>query len=495
MTRKPSPPAAAVLLALVATLAPAASATAASWSDAGDLSLARINSKPAVLNDGRVIVTGGNTNVGNTYNTTLAELYAPATNGWTSTGSTATGRTDHTATTLDDGRVLVVGGENANICTNDQTSELYDPGAGTWSNTGNALVARTGATATRLNNGEVLLTGGGNRCGGVFSSAELYDPGSGTWSAAASMGTKRQWHSAALLSDGRVLVVGGQTDGSFPAIASAEIYDPVADSWSPTGSMATARCCGGNDFIVRLADGRVLATAGYSGNANFVTPNGPGAEIWDPGSGTWTATGSPSVGRAGGSLSRLYDGRVLAAGGTDGSTTHATAELWDPGTDTWSSAPSMDGARAHQAVAVAANRKSVLVATGYDAPNYLTSAELYSAYDVDAFFPPVDSRPTLNMVKAGQSVPVKFSIGSDQGLGIFASGYPKSEPIGCDSTDDVDGIESTATAGSSGLSYDAATDTYNYIWKTLKGWAPGCRQLVLKLDDGSTHRANFKFVK
>lgn len=97
------------------------------------------------------------------------------------------------------------------------------------------------------------------------------------------------------------------------------------------------------------------------------------------------------------------------------------------------------------------------------------------------------------MVKAGSAVPVKFSLSGDQGLNIFEAGYPKSQQIACDSTATVDGIEQTVTAGSSSLSYDATTDTYTYVWKTEKAWAGTCRQLVVKLNDGTFHRANFKF--
>lgn len=115
------------------------------------------------------------------------------------------------------------------------------------------------------------------------------------------------------------------------------------------------------------------------------------------------------------------------------------------------------------------------------------------AYDFAGFFSPVDNLPTLNLAKAGSAIPIKFSLGGDQGLDIFATGYPKSQPIVCDNSASVDGIEETMTAGSSSLAYDPVADLYTYVWKTLKGWAGTCRQLVLKLDDESFHRANFQF--
>jgi uncharacterized delta-60 repeat protein len=113
-------------------------------------------------------------------------------------------------------------------------------------------------------------------------------------------------------------------------------------------------------------------------------------------------------------------------------------------------------------------------------------------YAFSGFFQPVDNLPTWNSVKAGAGVPVKFSLNGDQGLGIFPTAYPKSQTITCDYTGAVDGIEETASAGASGLSYDSTTDRYTYVWKTLKGWAGTCRQFVVKLTDGTFHRANFK---
>jgi uncharacterized protein len=114
-------------------------------------------------------------------------------------------------------------------------------------------------------------------------------------------------------------------------------------------------------------------------------------------------------------------------------------------------------------------------------------------YNFAGFFQPVDNLPTLNTVKAGQAIPVKFSLSGDKGLSIFAAGYPKSQVIVCGSIAVEAGIEETVTAGSSSLSYDSGNNQYNYVWKTEKGWANTCRQLVVKLIDGTTHAANFKF--
>ena len=108
------------------------------------------------------------------------------------------------------------------------------------------------------------------------------------------------------------------------------------------------------------------------------------------------------------------------------------------------------------------------------------------------FFAPVDNLPTLNTVKAGNTIPVKFSLGGDRGLGVLASGYPKAVKITCLTGVPIDAIEETNTANS-GLIYDVATGQYKYNWKTPKNYAGSCYRLDVKLVDDTTHSANFQF--
>lgn len=127
---------------------------------------------------------------------------------------------------------------------------------------------------------------------------------------------------------------------------------------------------------------------------------------------------------------------------------------------------------------------------------WMVGPDLYAkvnTWPFTGFFPPVDNPPVLNSVKAGSAVPVKFSLGSDQGLNILATGYPKSVRIVCESGALSDDIEETVTAGSSSLQYDPLTGQYTYVWKTDKAWANTCRQFQLQLVDGTIHTANFKF--
>jgi hypothetical protein len=114
-------------------------------------------------------------------------------------------------------------------------------------------------------------------------------------------------------------------------------------------------------------------------------------------------------------------------------------------------------------------------------------------YPFSGFFSPVDNLPVLNTVNAGQIIPVRFNLGGDQGLDIFAAGYPKVQQIACDGSAPSDVVEETVAAGNSGLQYDPATQIYTYVWKTQRSWAGTCRQLILRLADGTDHVANFQF--
>jgi len=119
-------------------------------------------------------------------------------------------------------------------------------------------------------------------------------------------------------------------------------------------------------------------------------------------------------------------------------------------------------------------------------------ATLVLAWPFSGFFQPVDNPPTVNVVNAGSAVPVKFSLGGDRGLGILAGGAPSVATVSCPGAAALDLIETTVAATTSGLKYDAATKQYTYVWKTSKG-SSGCRQLTVKLVDGTEHVALFKF--
>ena len=137
--------------------------------------------------------------------------------------------------------------------------------------------------------------------------------------------------------------------------------------------------------------------------------------------------------------------------------------------------------------------KSVSCTATDNAGNTNTVAATYAvAYPFTGFFQPVDPMPTVNVAKAGSGVQVKFGLGGNQGLAIFAAGFPASRQVSCSASAPQDDIEATVTAGNSSLSYDASTQQYSYTWKTDKAWAGTCRLLTITLADGTTHQASFK---
>jgi hypothetical protein len=318
----------------------------------------------ALLTDGRVLVLGDT-------GAPAGALFDPATARFSMTGLLVTSRVNETATSLQDGPVLVAGGDNGTGLL--ASAELYDPATGKFSPTGSMLSPREFDTATLLRDGRVLFLGGiGN--GGYLASAELYDPASGRFSSAGNtLAPLGEGHTATLLQDGRVLIAGG--DGSSPPArltATAELYDPASGKFSWTGSMTTPRAF---HTATLLTDGRVLIAGGES-DSGFNSS----AELYDPTSGTFGATGSMSSARQSHVAVLLHDGRVLVAGGDIGTGNRlVSAELYDPATGRFSPTGAMTTERVGLTATLLLDGRVLVVGanvtgTGSD---ILNGAELY----------------------------------------------------------------------------------------------------------------------
>lgn len=247
----------------------------------GSMGVAREFHTATLLTDGRVLITGGITGesplaagsvelasyqdalTADTSSNVLAsaELYDPATGTFSRTGSMGDFRDHHTATLLQNGRVLVVGGGGEGYASR-TSAELYDPATGGFSPTGSMESGRWLHTATLLQDGRVLIAGGRTPLDSALASAELYNPGTGEFASTGSLTVGRQEHTATLLGDGRVLITGGyfQDGGDGQALASAELYDPGAGEFTSGGSMGDRRS---GHTATLLGDGRVLIAGGF----------------------------------------------------------------------------------------------------------------------------------------------------------------------------------------------------------------------------------------
>jgi hypothetical protein len=215
--------------------------TTGTFRPTGSMTTTRQSPSATLLPDGRVLIAGGHdpnpsNATGSLVALASAELYDPATGTFSPTGSMFSPRLGHTATLLPDGRVLIAGGGGGSK--DAASAELFDPKTGTFGPTGSLVgptgsMARSDHTATLLPDGRVLIAGG-VRPGPLppAVSAVLYDPATGTFSPTGSMSSPRADHTATLLPDGRVLIAGGQLNENP---ASAEVFDPVTGTFAPAG--------------------------------------------------------------------------------------------------------------------------------------------------------------------------------------------------------------------------------------------------------------------
>jgi N-acetylneuraminic acid mutarotase len=345
------------------------------WSPAASLPETRYYHTATLLQDGKVLVVADEVWDGPmgppTQIDASTELYDPVTDTWLPAQSVPGFRASHTATLLQNGKVLVAGGLNSFMSLRGLNSaELYDPVANTWTTAATMLTGRHDHTATLLPNGKVLVTGGSDYVTS-FSSAELYDPVANTWTPAGTMSTARWGHSATLLNNGKVLIAGGYGSASGLS-ATAELYDPVSNTWSPAGSMLTARY---EQTTTLLQNGKVLVAGGC--DTSCVTTSS--TELYDPVANTWSATASMSTPRMSHTATIIPNGKVLVAGGARGymgyAVYEASAELYDPAADNWSPAGTMSTTREYHTATLLTNG-AVIVIGGFSG-NIAAFAELY----------------------------------------------------------------------------------------------------------------------
>jgi Galactose oxidase, central domain/Kelch motif len=237
-----------------------------------------------LLNSGKVLVVAGRNGA-----TPLktAELYDPASGNFSPTGELNVQRKRHRATLMPAGNVLVEGGASLDngepVDTGTPTAEIYVPRTGTWTQVGDMSDGRTEHDATLLPDGTVLITGGIS----FVDPSDLYHKSTRSFSQVAGVLQPRQRHVAILLTNpawgsltGKVLVTGGASTGNSiyggiqKALDSVELYDPTTSQMSLFGTMTTPRQ---NHTATLLSDGRILIAGGVSSpsvsaTAELVTP-------------------------------------------------------------------------------------------------------------------------------------------------------------------------------------------------------------------------------
>ena len=294
------------------------------WVAAGPMNSARSGASTVLLQDGRILITGGSEANGPTNS---AELFAE--NGTFSPARPMNvPRSGHVAVVLQDGRVLVAGGTTSGGGVTN-SAEIYDPTASTWTDvTGGMVEARSGYTAAVLRDGRVLIAGGQN--GNLIrSTIEIFDPSLGRFDAAGMMSSPRTQHAMTVLMDGRVLIVGGNK-GTAP-VGSTDLFDPVGRTVSAGPSLSVARF---GHSATTLLNGQVVVIGGNNGNANPAQMDVTPAEMFDPTAATpvfitlASNLGTPREGHLAFLLPN--NNNVLIVGGTSGGTTVASAELFTP---------------------------------------------------------------------------------------------------------------------------------------------------------------------
>ena len=267
----------------------------------------RFDHTATLLPNGKVLIAAGMARNGIIEPT--AELYDPHTGRFMSAGKMQSPRGwGVTATLLSSGKVLLAGGGSASGCDAScylASAEVYDPSSGAFTSAGSMTTPRAGANAILLQNGDVLIVGGNDVSGGRhIASAELYHPATGTFSITGSMHSEGA-SVLVMLKNGKVLALND---------AGGEIYDPATGRFTPAGNLNIARAKYG---VALLPDGRLLVAGGQTGGA--WGPKSSATEIYNPAAGTFIPGPEMNFARfkLKKAVVSLGDGLILIAGGAE----------------------------------------------------------------------------------------------------------------------------------------------------------------------------------
>jgi uncharacterized protein YjdB len=422
----------------------------------GQMSASRYGQTATQLTTGQILIAGGMSSSGVV---SSADLYALASQSFTPGNAMNVARWLHTATLLNDGTVLIAGGSDlANEETLD-TAEIYSPTAGTFTPLSATLnTARVGHTATLLNNGQVLIVGGYDPATGLIADAELYDPPTQTFIDLGDTNAPRYEHTATMLPNGQVLIAGGDIDPTpSGALNTAEIFDLPSQTFTPVPVPMTTQREG--HAAVVLNNGQVLITGGD----NPPTGSLNSAEIYDPPSNTFTAvTSAMAVPRISHVMTLLNCGKVLIAGGATDSGGNSTAlnsaEVYDPASQTFALVGDMNSVRDHQTASLL-NDGTVLEAGGTDGTNIFNTADIYTLSQLNGLTSIAITPATPSIGVGSQQLFTAvgtFSNGNTQTLSsvLWSSSSVASAPISGDATNP--GVAATLAQGTTTITASAA---------------------------------------
>lgn len=310
------------------------SATTRSWQFVGSMIQARGNYGIAKLDNGKVLIAGGDATMGGAAYKTC-ELFDPSTNTWAATGSMFRARSWFHLVKLASGNVLAIGGTSDGGTTFHTTCEIYDVTAGTWSDTGALTFSRIQFCSWILSNGKVLVAGGHHGSGTDTNTCELYTPGTGLWAATGALSGNAvvptggpftyspRWGLHCVLGDGRPLIIGGTINNGAQASKNVQVYSIAGGTWS---ALANAP-----DYISGIEANQCVTT--LDGNALIVGSDFDQAPniratcyIFDQTLNTMSATGDLPVATEGCMVWVRADGTVLQAGGSADQGTVAMSE-------------------------------------------------------------------------------------------------------------------------------------------------------------------------
>lgn len=379
-----------LVIGLTATVPPPAHAKGADfgvWSPTPNLPQGHVEHTATLLNDGRVLVAGGTDVRG--VATAGCELFDPKTNRWVHAASMMSARAAHAATLLADGNVLVTGGQTGRSIFPIQvraSAEIYHPKTNSWTSVAPMHAVRRMHSSIRLHDGRVLVVGGTNwapgspRAAVQQEQAELYDPGRDRWSLAGAGLPPLVGEAATLMPDGTVLVTGGTTDTAL-ATTGAELFDAATNQWhATTWPMATSRY---GHTATLLPGGKVLLVGGYTAQEQPVSGGViypvnellTTSEMFDLRGNTGVRVGYSTIPRFEHTATLLRNGTVLVVGSAYAS--DADSQIFDPkNTEQWVSTGMQMDRYLHTATMLADGRVLIVGGYGVDSP---TTAWTFSA--------------------------------------------------------------------------------------------------------------------